>query len=81
MYKKKANELIESISKVYPKASFVLNPQKPRSKSFEVILTTKDQSLEDGHVVWTGLKKGPPRALKFPKHSQVIDSINSLMKE
>lgn len=40
-------------------------------------------TFDDGEsvLVWSGLKKGPPRKLKFPEASQVIASVNGLMEE
>lgn len=79
----------------YPDMEITINPQKPRSKSFEVMLCKEDGTgirntcgfhfmqkkinitflyhLEI--VIWSGIKKGPPRKLKFPEAQVIISSI------
>ncbi|OMJ07315.1 Selenoprotein H [Smittium culicis] len=49
--------------------TFELNSTKPRSKSFEVSISNK--------TLWSGLKLGPPRRLKFPDP----ETISKLFKE
>lgn len=53
-----------------------INPEKPRSKSFNLTLIK-----EDGTVVqiWDGLKKGPPRNEKWPEglHDDCVTRIKS----
>uniref|UniRef100_A0A8C7TNQ0 Uncharacterized protein n=1 Tax=Oncorhynchus mykiss TaxID=8022 RepID=A0A8C7TNQ0_ONCMY len=46
-----------------PDLIVVLNPQNPQSKSFEVMLGRKGST----RYVWSGIKKDPPRKLKFPE--------------
>mgnify|MGYP002790768367 CR=1 FL=1 len=77
MYKKKAILIADAIKARHPTADITLNPEKPRSKSFEVSVRLGD----GGEVVsvWSGLKKGPPRALKFPEPSVVLDGIDKAM--
>jgi len=48
---------------VLPELCVVINPEKPRKGSFDISLE-KDGKLE---VLWSGLKKGPPRSDKFPE--------------
>jgi len=38
VYKRNANSLSEEIRKAFPDAQITINPNKPRSKSFEVSL-------------------------------------------
>ncbi|CAJ1058424.1 selenoprotein H [Xyrichtys novacula] len=54
----------------------VLNPEKPRRNSFEI-------SLQDGGKetsLWTGIKKGPPRKLKFPQPDVVVAALLEALK-
>ncbi len=65
---------------------FVLNPVKPRSKSFEITLL-KDKKGEfrpfdasfyfSETLLWTGLRKGPPRRLKFPEPDVVVTELRA----
>jgi len=72
VYKRNATQLTEGIRAEYPDIKVELNPSKPRSKSFEITVTYDD---EKDVVVWTGVKKGPPRKLKFPEMSEVLKEI------
>lgn len=72
VYKRNAIQLTEGIRAEFPDIKVELNPTKPRSKSFEITVT-----YDDGEelVVWTGVKKGPPRKLKFPELSEVLKEV------
>lgn len=81
----------------------VLNPQKPRSKSFEVILVEGEKGNDvQGCIcvkclisfllfnpllssptevcLWSGIKKGPPRKLKFPEPEVVVSALEKALK-
>ncbi|KAK3864207.1 hypothetical protein Pcinc_030091 [Petrolisthes cinctipes] len=64
----------DGIRKKFPDIEVELNPKKPRSKTFEITIT-----FDDGEsvLVWSGLKKGPPRKLKFPDVAEVIETIQN----
>ncbi|XP_078336008.1 selenoprotein H-like [Crassostrea virginica] len=49
------------------------NPSAPRRGSFEVTLihATGDGDTKEV-TLWTGIKKGPPRKLKFPEDHKLI---------
>lgn len=49
-----------------------VNPAKPRRGSFEVTLLRPDGSSVE---LWTGIKKGPPRKLKFPEPQEVVKAL------
>lgn len=53
-----------------------LNPTKPRGKSFEITVTFDDGKSA---LVWSGIKMGPPRKLKFPEVSVLLKNIQSEM--
>uniref|UniRef100_A0A3B3S198 Selenoprotein H n=1 Tax=Paramormyrops kingsleyae TaxID=1676925 RepID=A0A3B3S198_9TELE len=53
-----------------------LNPQKPRRNSFEVTLFVKGEEV----CLWSGLKKGPPRKLKFPDPAVVVSALEEALK-
>lgn len=78
MFKRNANRVIDSIRGEFPDIEVEVNSKKPRSKTFEITIT-----FEDGEsvLVWSGLKKGPPRRLKFPEDEVVTASIKKLCDE
>uniref|UniRef100_A0A7M4EN52 Selenoprotein H n=2 Tax=Longirostres TaxID=1298654 RepID=A0A7M4EN52_CROPO len=51
-----------------------INPEKPRRNSFEVSLVKEDGSMVE---LWSGIKKGPPRKLKFPEPEKVVEALKS----
>lgn len=63
-----------------------MNPAKPRSKSFEIslikkgkgtimyVLITFSKIILD-IIIWSGLKRGPPRKLKFPESEVIIAAL------
>uniref|UniRef100_A0A8C4NL86 Selenoprotein H n=1 Tax=Dicentrarchus labrax TaxID=13489 RepID=A0A8C4NL86_DICLA len=62
------------ISGTHPGLTVVLNPEKPRRKSFEITLLDGETSL------WTGIKKGPPGRLKFPQPDVVVAALQEALK-
>uniref|UniRef100_A0A3B1IQD1 Selenoprotein H n=1 Tax=Astyanax mexicanus TaxID=7994 RepID=A0A3B1IQD1_ASTMX len=64
---------------VHPELRVVLNPQKPRRNSFEVTLMEGDKGY-GAVVLWTGIKKGPPRKLKFPDPAEVVTVLDDALK-
>lgn len=54
-----------------------INFDKPRRGAFECTLFKEDDSEV---LVWTGLKKGPPRKLKFPESEDVVKEIKKALK-
>uniref|UniRef100_A0A9R1SID5 Selenoprotein H n=2 Tax=Cyprinus carpio TaxID=7962 RepID=A0A9R1SID5_CYPCA len=61
----------------HPELCVVLNPQKPRRNSFEIILMEGDKAEV---VLWSGIKKGPPRKLKFPDPAEVVSALKEALK-
>ncbi|KAL4223634.1 hypothetical protein ACF0H5_017102 [Mactra antiquata] len=73
---RKALAIVEDLCEKYGDFEVELNPSAPRRGSFEITL------LQDGEkdvIVWTGLKKGPPRKLKFPEAETVITAIDEAL--
>lgn len=66
----------EALLSAHPELHVVLNPEKPRRNSFEVTLIEGKKEL----VLWTGLKKGPPRKLKFPEPAEVVTALEEALK-
>lgn len=78
VYKKKANEIVDFLQKEFPEATFKLNPDKPRSKAFNISVTKpgKDEKEE----VWDGRTKGPPRKDKFPELDDVLAMVKKALE-
>ncbi|EPY89810.1 thioredoxin-related transmembrane protein 2-like isoform 1 [Camelus ferus] len=64
-----------------PELPVKVNPTKPRRGSFEVTLLRPDGSSEWGPAaeLWTGIKKGPPRKLKFPEPQEVVEELKKYL--
>lgn len=76
VYKRNANQLSSDLLKAFPSAQVLINETKPRSKSFELTAVKEDgEELQ----LWTGIKKGPPRKLKFPVNSDLIEEAMKLL--
>lgn len=74
MYKRNALRISESLREAYGDIDIEINNEKPRGKSFEITL------LKDGdeHAVWSGIKLGPPRKLKFPEVNVVLEKVRKI---
>jgi len=72
VYKRNANQLSSELLQAFPSAKVLINDTKPRSKSFE--LTAIKEGGEE-LLLWTGIKKGPPRKLKFPVNTDLIEEV------
>lgn len=75
MYGRNAEEVKSALLAARPGLTVVLNPEKPRRNSFEITLLDggKETSL------WTGIKKGPPRKLKFPQPEDVVAALQKAL--
>ena len=67
MYKRHANRVADLIREKHPDVPVLINTSKPRSKSFEITY----KSGERDEVIWTGVKLGPPRKLKFVENGKL----------
>lgn len=76
MFKRKAEAVAADLRDTLGEFEVEYNPSKPRKGSFEFTL------VKDGKetLVWTGIKKGPPRKEKFPETSDlIVDEIKKNM--
>ncbi|XP_062582566.1 selenoprotein H-like, partial [Saccostrea cucullata] len=72
VYKRKALALAEALRTEFEDIPVEFNPSAPRRGSFKVTLIVGDT----GEVpLWTGIKKGPPRKLKFPDDPKPISDM------
>uniref|UniRef100_A0A8C6GBC2 Selenoprotein H n=1 Tax=Mus spicilegus TaxID=10103 RepID=A0A8C6GBC2_MUSSI len=68
VYGRHAAALSQALQLEAPELPVQVNPSKPRRGSFEVTLLRSDNSRVE---LWTGIKKGPPRKLKFPEPQEL----------
>jgi len=69
VFKRNAVAIGDALRKEFGLIEVSLNPDgKPKRGSFEIFL------VKDGDVLlWSGAEKGPPRKLKFPEHTKIIE--------
>lgn len=76
MYGRNAAALSQALRLEAPELPVRVNPAKPRRGSFEVTLLRPDGSSAE---LWTGIKKGPPRKLKFPEPQVVVEKLKEYL--
>ena len=65
MYKRNAGKLSAKLAEEFPDMEVSINagPEKPKSKSYECVYVNGKERVS----LWSGLKLGPPRKLKWPE--------------
>uniref|UniRef100_A0AC11BL11 Uncharacterized protein n=1 Tax=Ovis aries TaxID=9940 RepID=A0AC11BL11_SHEEP len=76
VYGRNAAALSQALRLQAPELAVKVNPSRPRRGSFEVTLLRADGSSAE---LWTGLKKGPPRKLKFPEPHVVLEELKKYL--
>uniref|UniRef100_A0A667YAT7 Selenoprotein H n=1 Tax=Myripristis murdjan TaxID=586833 RepID=A0A667YAT7_9TELE len=61
---------------VHPDLTVLLNPEKPRKKSFDITLVDGGKET----TLWTGITRGPPARLKFPESDIVVAALESALE-
>lgn len=82
-YKRNANQIYNDICAEFPDKRFelVINDHGvSRRGSFEVTVSKEKDGSEDAALIWSGIKKGPPRKLKFPESSALFDGVKSALE-
>ena len=84
MFKRKAAEQVALLSS----SPFVVRSNivstmnsgedKPRKGAFEIKVEREDGKCS---VVWTGLKQGPPRRLKFPEPNVLLGAVKNFLEK
>uniref|UniRef100_A0AAY4BND3 Selenoprotein H n=1 Tax=Denticeps clupeoides TaxID=299321 RepID=A0AAY4BND3_9TELE len=71
------NKWLESGQRVAARPLLLVevNPGKPRRGSFEVTLMDSGREV----CLWSGLKKGPPRKLKFPAPAEMVAELEKAL--
>jgi len=73
VFKRNANAVGDALRQHFGDVELSLNPDgKPKRGSFEIILMKEEKDV----LLWSGVEKGPPRKLKFPETSKVVELIN-----
>lgn len=76
MYSTNAQKLSSTLKSSFPNLNIEINLKPPRRNSFECIFI---DHLGKENLIWSGLKKGPPRKLKFPQVDDVLDAVRKQM--
>ncbi|KAH1172113.1 hypothetical protein KIL84_007731 [Mauremys mutica] len=74
VYGRNADAVSQALRRTVANVVVEINPETPRRNSFEVSLVKEDGSTVE---LWSGIKKGPPRKLKFPEPQKVADVLKS----
>lgn len=77
-YRRRAAERFAEISELLPSKNFELLINEhgpPRRGAFEISVLRKVDDTSDATLIWSGLKKGPPRRLKFPETQDIIELV------
>ena len=77
MYARNARDVAASVKAVFPSLEVAGVGSKGRRNAFEISFEKAGSS--GGQLIWSGLSKGPPRKLKFPEASIVIDEVKKLL--
>ncbi|KAL4641703.1 selenoprotein H, partial [Arapaima gigas] len=71
-----AEGLREALEAANTDVKVQINPEKPRRNSFEVTLFSEGKEV----CLWSGIKKGPPRKLKFPDPAVIVSALQEALK-
>jgi selT/selW/selH-like putative selenoprotein len=74
VFRRRAQETHAAAAEAVPGLGLVLNPAgRPARGSFEIALEARDGA--EPVEVWSGLRRGPPRRLKFPEPEEIAESV------
>ncbi|XP_063447780.1 selenoprotein H-like [Mytilus trossulus] len=68
VFKRRAETVVADLRQTFGEVEVEFNPSKPRRGSFEFTLVKEGKAT----LIWTGVKKGPPRKNKFPETPDLI---------
>lgn len=81
-YKRQAAKVFDDLSALFPDKSFEMSINEfgpPRRGAFEITVSKKKGNSSDANLLWSGLKKGPPRRLKFPEADVLSDNMAKIL--
>ncbi|EFX79093.1 hypothetical protein DAPPUDRAFT_52874, partial [Daphnia pulex] len=70
VFKRKALEFQEHFLQLFSDLVVEINLSAPRRGAFEIMVTNSRET-----VLWSGLKLGPPRRLKFPDPISLVEAL------
>jgi len=76
VYRRAAEGVRGALLAVHPELKVILNPEKPRKKSFDITLIDGGKEI----TLWAGIKMGPPARLKFPEPDVVVTALEEALK-
>lgn len=71
MYRRHALNLIEAVRRVYPGVEGKTMIGAKGAFEIDIQINANDKPIS----VWSGVKRGPPRRLKFPEADELIKSL------
>lgn len=77
-YRRRANERFTEVAEILKgkNLEILINEHgPPRRGAFEISVLHKKDDTANAKLIWSGLKKGPPRRQKFPDTKDIIDAI------
>lgn len=69
-------EVVDGLRQCWPELEAEYNPVKPRRGAFELQLVQEDKP---DVILWSGIKKGPPRKEKFPDLETIQTILNKAL--
>lgn len=83
VFKRQANQIFTDLCGLIPDKHLALlfnENGAPRRGAFEISVLRDIAKMDEAVLVWTGIKRGPPRREKFPDPSKLIDDILKALK-
>ncbi|GAB0094396.1 BthD [Sergentomyia squamirostris] len=81
VFRRKGNQIFTDLCALLPEFTLELELVKGVRGAFEIYCRKIDNEEEEkGVLVWTGVKKGPPRKEKFPEASALVDDVKKVFK-
>jgi len=81
VFKRRATQIFTDLCSLIPKhqLGLVINDElTPRRGSFEI--SVRKTKSDEPVLVWSGIKKGPPRKEKFPEATEILQDVLSALE-
>jgi selT/selW/selH-like putative selenoprotein len=80
VFKRRATEVFNELCGLFADSQFklVLNATTPRKGAFEISVAKSADTEKT--LIWSGLKKGPPRKNKFPEVATLVKVLTKAIK-
>lgn len=83
VFKRQATQIFADLCGLIPDKTFALLLNEkgvPRRGAFEISIVKDKSNMEDAVLIWTGIKRGPPRREKFPDPNILVADILKALK-